>query len=79
MSDKLALLVRLDASHGYYNMGDLMPIVSFLQKRGITAIIEAPPGAPLDGASVHYIKVPEALLEISKKSLQDYFLENSKA
>ena len=79
MDEELALLVRLDASQGFYNMGDLMPLVSYLGKRGVRAIIEAAPGAPLEGAHVHYIKVPAELLEISKGFLQDYFSEDSEA
>jgi hypothetical protein len=79
MSEDLVLLIRLDASQGFYNMADLMPIVSHLRKHGIKAVIEVPPGAPLEGASVHYIKVPEELLDLAKNTLQDYFLKDSQA
>ena len=79
MSDNLALLVRLDASQGFYNMGDLMPLVDYLRKRGVHAVIEMAPGAPMEGAHVHYVKVPEELLELAQGFLKDYFSQEPEA
>ena len=68
---KLVVAARLTALKGFQNMGDIVPLVFELQNQGINAVGEAAPGAPIDGAPVFYIKVPESQLDGARQLLLD--------
>lgn len=73
------LIARVDQTHGFFSMGDVLEQVAQLNENGIDAICEQAPGAYMDMAVAFYIKVNEAQLEEAKAAWQEVMRGRGKA
>ncbi|MCB0366350.1 MAG: hypothetical protein H6624_14670 [Bdellovibrionaceae bacterium] len=73
--DPLVILVRLDSTQGFFSVADVLVIASRLQNKGLSAIVEAAPGALMDTPSAFFIKVPASDMDKARAALPEALAE----
>ncbi|NQZ01611.1 MAG: hypothetical protein HRT45_13190 [Bdellovibrionales bacterium] len=59
----MVVLLRLDSTQGFVDMGDALRVAMMFKEKGIDAVAEPAPAIQAEGIHIFYIKVPEDQLE----------------
>lgn len=73
------LIARVDQSHGFFSMGDVIAQLAPLNENGLDMIVEQAPGSYMDMAVAFYIKANVEQLEQAKAAWREVMQTRGKA